>query len=88
VEHFIDVEDQTSGEGGFMDSDEPDGSDNIQWQFAVLITPLSLENNIYKNDDLDVLAVRSIRVNMEVLRDLKTRAALLKINQAGTLEIG
>ncbi len=59
VEHFIDVEDQTSDAGGFTDSNTPDGSDDRHFQSTVETTPLSDEINIYRNDDLDALAVRS-----------------------------
>ncbi|KKN28268.1 hypothetical protein LCGC14_0856000 [marine sediment metagenome] len=59
IEHFIDVEDQTSDSGGFTDNNIPDGSDNRHFQSTIETTPLSDVNNIYKNNNLEALAVRS-----------------------------
>ncbi|MFT7561405.1 MAG: hypothetical protein ACI93R_003331 [Flavobacteriales bacterium] len=59
IEHFLDVEDQTSDAVGFTDANIPDGSDNKHFVSVVETTPLSEVYNIYKNNDLDALAVRS-----------------------------
>ncbi len=59
IEHFIDVEDQTSDSGGFTDNNIPDDSDDRHFRSTVETTPLSAINNIYKNNDLEPLAVRS-----------------------------
>ena len=82
IEHFIDVEDETSDSGGFTDNNTPDGSDNRHFQSTVETTPLSAVNNIYKNNDLEALAVRSYQGKYGGTSGIKNNSGTFK-NKSG-----
>lgn len=59
IEHFIDVEDQTSDDGVFTDSNPPANPSDKYFDNSLEVTPLSSGDNIYENGDLIALSIRS-----------------------------
>ncbi len=82
IEHFVDTEDKTSDHGGYTDNNEPDGSSDRHFGSVIETTPLSEQNNIYKNNDSGELAIRSYPGKYGGTSGLKNRSSNFK-NKSG-----
>ncbi|WP_420460384.1 hypothetical protein [Neolewinella sp.] len=82
LEHFVDVEDETSDDGIYINSLPPNQGDSRVFDKTVEITPFSLNQNIYAHSTLDDLGVRSYPGKLGGTSGIKNKSSNFK-NKSG-----